>query len=121
MFFEHNNFTYAGPPFIDHTLNLLFVVSSAALLRIETYRSDRECEPNYRERCIVCRPSNTVVTLVLKEYSIDHLLDGSCHVYPGMIIEHFAAALLAFVSTDSKGLSRTYSENERRVPFQFHE
>ena len=121
MLFEHNNFVYTGLPFIDCTLDLFFVVSSTALLRIKTYRSDCECKPDYGKRCIVCRPLNTVVTLVLKEYGIDHLLDGSCHVYTSMVIEHFATALLTFVSTECKGLSSMYSENECRVPFQFRE
>jgi hypothetical protein len=101
VFFEQYHFAYTGLPFVDRTLDLFFVVSYAALLQSKTYRSDRECKPDYRKRCVVCRPSNTIIILVLKEYGIDYLLNGSCHVYTSMVIEHFAMALLAFVSMDS--------------------
>lgn len=121
MFFEHNHFTYARLPFVDCTLDLFFVVSSVAFIRVKTYCSERECEPHHGKGCIVFRPLNPVVILVLKEYGIDDLLDSRCHVYTGMFIEHLATILLALVSMVSGGLNVTYTEYECRVLFQFQE
>jgi hypothetical protein len=36
MFFEQYHFAYTGLPFVDHTLDLFFVVSYAALLQSKT-------------------------------------------------------------------------------------
>ena len=112
MFFECDHVAYARFPFIDYTLDLFFVVSSAAFIQVKTYSSDGKCKPRNRKRVIIFPPLNTIVTLVLKENSIDHLLDSRCHIYTSMFIDNFAAALLALVSMDSRKLSTTYSEYE---------
>jgi hypothetical protein len=121
VFFEHNHVAYTRFPFVDCTLDLFLVVSSAAFVRVKTYSSDGECKPHDGERFVMFCPLNAIVALVLKEHSIDHLLDSRCHVYTSMFIENVAAVLLALVSMDSGKLSTTYSEYECRVPFQFHE
>ena len=83
-------------------------MSRAAFIQVQTYRSDCERKPYDGKRLVVSPPSNAVVVLVLKEHSIDDLLDGGRHVYTGMFIKQFTTVLLTLVSKDSRGLSSKY-------------
>ena len=67
-----------------------------------------ERKPYDGKRLVVSPPSNAIVVLVLKEHSIDDLLDGGRHIYTGMFIKRFAMVLLTSVSKDSGGLSSKY-------------
>ena len=100
MFLEHDHFACTRLPFVDRTLNLFYVVSNTAFERVKTYCREGQYKPCLRKRLVVSCPFDAIITLVLKEHGIDHLLDSRCHVYASMFIEYIATELLASVSMD---------------------